>query len=221
MKKMRPAITLFAVLVLPVLIFLFLQTGTHVVKPLKIISPIITNPNNSSDSVYKVVQDFAFPSQNGDTITLDSFSGAIWVADVFFTRCEGVCPKLTSALMKVQRYYRSDPEVKFLSISVDPKNDSIPVLRDYADMHEAIDHKWYMITGEKERLYNFAHKEFFFSATADADSTIRFVHDKTLRLVDKEGRFRGKFYDATNPTEVDSLISHIQLLKREYAQEKR
>lgn len=220
MRKIRPILILFVILVMPLLVYLLLKTGTHRVKPLKILSPMIANPDGSPDSVYKTVGDFAFPSQTGDTITLDSLEGSIWVADVFFTTCPGICPKLSSGLQTIQEYYADDPEVKFLSISVDPETDSVPALREYADRYEAIDHKWYMVTGNKEELYKFAHEEFFFSATEDSTQEIVFVHDKTLRLVDKDGRFRGKFYDGTDNTEVDSVITHIKLLKREYAQDK-
>jgi protein SCO1/2 len=170
--------------------------------------------------LYKTVGDFKCVSQTGDTITQAVFDDKIWVADVFFTTCTSICPKLSKGLSTVQDYFKNDDEVKFLSISVDPETDSVPVLRAYADEYGAIDNKWYMVTGNKNELFKFAHEEFFFSATEDEDKEIKFVHDNTLRLVDKEGRFRGMFYDGTNQFEVDSLISHIKLLKLEYAQNK-
>ena len=54
----------------------------------------------------------------------------------------------------------------------------------------------------------------------DRAKWVKFVHDNTIRLVDKEGRFRGGFYDGTNPVEVDSVIADIKRLKNEYAQKK-
>lgn len=220
MQKIRPILILFVILVVPIITYFVLRTGTHRVKPLKILSPMIANPDGSPDSVFRTVGDFAFPSQTGDTITLDSLKGNIYVVDVFFSTCPGICPKLSAGMQKIQDAFRTTPYVKLLSISVDPEYDSIPVLRAYADRYDAIDHKWYFVTGNKRDIYEFAHREFFFKAAEDSTQEIKFVHDNTYRLVDKEGRFRGSYYDGTNPQEVDSAIAHIKVLQREYAQEK-
>lgn len=217
-KKIGPFIILFVILVLPLITYFVLRTGTHRVAPLKILSPKIASPDGSPDSVFKVIGKFAFPSQTGDIITQDSVADVIYVADVFFSTCPGICPKLSAGMQKIQEAFLNDPSVKLLSISVDPEHDSIPVLRDYADRYEAVDHKWYFLTGNKRDIYELAHREFLFRATEDSTQEIKFVHDNTLRLIDKEGRFRGMFYDGTNPTEVDSAISHIKVLQREYAQ---
>lgn len=183
------------------------------------IMPIkVPNPNGGQDSVIRTVGAFAFTSQAGVTITHDSLRGKIWVADVFFTTCTSICPKLSSGLQRIQTAFKGDPEVKLVSFSVDPDYDSLPILRDYAAHYGALDHQWYMLTGDKTELYRVEHEEFFFSATEDEDQTIKFVHDNTLRLVDKEGRFRGRFYDGTDPADVDAVIQDIQQLKNEYAQ---
>ncbi len=190
------------------------EAGSRVpILPIK-----IPNPNGGADSVIKTVGNFSFVSQTGATITRDSLKGKIWVADVFFSTCTGICPKLSSGMEKIQEAFRGDPEVKFVSFTVDPEYDSIPVLRSYADQYNATDHQWYFLTGNKTDLYRVETEEFFFSHTEADDRTVKFVHDGKLRLVDKEGRFRGAFYDGLEATEIDSVIAHIKLLKREYAE---
>lgn len=179
----------------------------------------VPNPAGG-DSTYKTVGPFAFTSQNGVTITRDSLTGKIWVADVFFTTCQGICPKLSTGLQRVKEAFTGDPEVRLVSFTVDPEYDSLPVLREYAGRYGAVDHQWHLLTGEKAELYRVETEEFFFSHTEDEDSVVKFVHDGKLRLVDKEGRFRGKFYDGTDPADVDSLIVDIKRLKNEYAQDK-
>ncbi len=188
-------------------------------KPLVAILPIkVPNPSGGADSVIKVVGDFAFVSQTGKTITRDSLKGKIWVADVFFTTCQGICPKLSTGLRRIQDAFRGDPEVELVSFTVDPEYDSLPILQAYARQYGAVDGQWHFLTGNKTDLYRVETEEFFFSHTEDEDKTVKFVHDGKLRLVDKEGRFRGKFYDGLDAAEVDSVIAHIKLLKREYAQ---
>lgn len=222
MKKFRPFIILFLILGLPLVVYVFMRGfSVQHYKPIKILSPKYANPDGSLDSLYKTVGDFSFINQNGETVNRAMYNDKIWVADVFFTTCPGICPKLSNGLHTIQDYFKDDAEVMFLSISVDPETDSVPALRAYADQYEAIDGKWNLITGNKEKLYKFAHEEFFFSATEDENEEIKFVHDNTIRLIDKEGRFRGMYYDGTNQFEVDSVISHIKLLKLEYAEQKR
>lgn len=209
-----------AVLLGPLLLVFICNQARQEFKPVKYLSPKYPNPDGSPDSVYKAVADFKFVSQTGDTITRDTFKNCIYVANVFFSRCQGVCPRLTSALTRVQDYCKDVKEVKFLSITVDPENDSVEALKGYADRFGAIPHKWYFITGEKEAIYRFAKDEFFFKAMEGEGGEMGFIHDQSLRLVDKEGVFRGEYYDGLNNIEVDRLIEDIRVLLAEYARKK-
>jgi len=195
------------------------QKGTEV-SAVKILPIMVPNPSGGQDSVIKTIGKFTFTSQTGATINQDSLRGKIWVADVFFTTCTGICPKLSQGFQTIQTAFADDPMVKLVSFSVDPEYDSLPILQDYAAAYGAKPHQWYLLTGNKTDLYRVEHEDFFFSATEDEDKTIKFVHDNTLRLVDPEGRFRGGFYDGTNAADVDSVIADIKRLKNEYAQKK-
>jgi protein SCO1 len=192
--------------------------GNTPVEKVAIMPIMVPNPAGTGDSVIKTVGPFAFVSQTGATITQDSLKGKIWVADVFFSTCNGICPKLSSGFQRIQAAFKGDPEVKLVSFTVDPEYDSLSVIRAYADQYGALDHQWYFLTGNKTDLYDVEYKDFFFSATVAEDSTVKFIHDEKLRLVDKEGRFRGIFYDGTNSQEVDSVIADIKRLKNEYVQ---
>jgi protein SCO1 len=181
----------------------------------KIMPIMVPNPNGGQDSVIKTVGPFSFVSQDGRTVSHESLKGKIWVADVFFTTCQSICPKLSSSLQTIQKAFKGDDQVKLVSFSVDPDYDTLPVLLEYAKVYEADPNQWYFLMGAKDELYRVEHEQFFFSATEDEDKTIKFVHDNTLRLVDEQGRFRGRFYDGTNPADVDALIADIQQLKNE------
>src|SRR6478735_404383 len=49
-----------------------------------------------------IVGDFSFMDQTGEVISQKNWAGKIVVANYFFTSCPAVCPKLMSALQKVQ-----------------------------------------------------------------------------------------------------------------------
>lgn len=217
MRKAGPFITLFILLVLPLLIYVFLRTGTHVVMPLKVISEKIANPGGSPDSVYKTVGEFAFPAHTGEIVTRDSFENAIWVANVFSTACPGKCPEVSQGVRDIQHYYRNFPDIRFLSISIDPEADSVAALQKFASEYNVTENKWWLITGDRSKIHRFAREEFGFGGPID-DTTAAFKPEYTLRLVDREGRFRGNIYNGARQTDVDSVISHIRLLQREYEQ---
>jgi protein SCO1/2 len=209
-----------ALLLGPLLVFMVCNTATQNYKPVKYMSPKLPNPDGGPDSVYKRVGDFKFVSQTGDTITQDTFKNCIWVANVFFSRCQGICPKISSALTRVQENFKDVKDIKYLSITVDPENDSVQVLEAYAAQFGAIPHKWYLVTGDKAELYRFAMEDFFFKAFEDENDPLGFIHDETLRLVDKNGVFRGEFYDGTNNIEVDRMIEDIRVLYAEHVAQK-
>lgn len=218
----RSGIILLIIIVLPLVIYVVLRLGKHNFDKLEVLVPKkIANPDGGPDSLYHKVGDFSFPSQTGATVTQDSIKNKIVIADVFFTSCPGICPKLSANMKRLHDYFEADSEVRLLSISVDPEHDSVSVLKDYAARYEANPAKWYFLTGNKKALYEFAHKSFFFKAMEGTGGELGFIHDNTYRVVDKEGRLRGSWhYIGTEATTVDSLINDIKRLKMEYANKK-
>jgi protein SCO1/2 len=96
-------------------------------------TPIWTNDRNIIDTLH-VITKFNFIDQNGDTINNTTFKNKIYVADFFFTRCLSICPKMTATMKSVYENYKNNPQVSFLSHSVTPEIDSVPVLK---KMHQA------------------------------------------------------------------------------------
>ena len=74
----------------------------------------------------------------------------IVVMDFVYTSCTTVCPVLSAILGQVQERLgdRLGPEVKMVSISVDPTRDTPGRLAAYAAKHKARD-GWVWLTGEK------------------------------------------------------------------------
>src|SRR5581483_6148876 len=70
---------------------------------------------------------------NGDT-----FRNKIYVANFFFVTCPGICKQMNSELEDVQKVFAGNNKVKFLSFTVNPDQDSIPALLQYAKLHDAV-----------------------------------------------------------------------------------
>lgn len=169
----------------------------------------------TGDTIYHTVPGFSFVNQDGDSISETVTEGKFIVAEYFFTTCQTICPIMSNHLEKVQDEFKDDPLVVILSHTVDPENDSVPVLKEYATKHHLISGKWHMLTGDKKALYDQARYGYLISALEGDGGPDDFIHSEKLVLVDKDKRIRG-FYDGTDTKDVTRLMNEIEVLKFEY-----
>lgn len=198
-----------------VLIAYFLQKK----ESLPIYNPSDINPNLVDESVQGVkenhkISSFKLINQLGDTITEKNFEDKIYVADFFFTRCMGICPKMSKQMDRAAQELKNEKEVMFLSHSVTPESDSVPVLADYAELYGANPDQWMLATGDKKEIYKLARKSYFAVTTEGTGDSTDFIHTENFILVDKNKRIRG-FYDGTSSEDVDRLIADIKILQKE------
>jgi len=164
------------------------------------------------DTIYHKVLDFKLTDQFGQTVTLDTFKNKVFVANFFFAQCPGICKRMNSLLETATFKFKGNPYVKFVSYTVDPVRDSVPVMLEYAKMHNAIPYQWYFLTGDKSAIYNLARKSYY--AAVDDSAGNNFVHTQNMALVDMQGHIRG-IYSGTDSTEVNKMIIDINLLLQE------
>ena len=103
--------------------------------------------------------------------------------------------------------------VKMLSHTVDPENDSVKALNDYAKMVHADTKMWTFVTGDKQQLYGIARDGYLVNDLAN--DSLKITHSASFVLVDKEKRIRG-IYDGTKLQGVNDLIDAIKALMAEY-----
>ena len=216
-KKSKSTLTFlffFSLIFVPILYFL--------VRPkdrLPVYNPIDVNPRLVDDSVKHIsrnhrIAEFELINQDGRMITKGDFVGKIYVADFFFTRCQTICPIMAMNMKDLQEHYRNDPDLKFLSHSVTPVMDSVPVLKAYAEKNGAIEGKWEITTGSKKHIYELARKSYFAVLDEGDGGDQDFIHTEQFILVDRSGQIRG-FYDGTEREEMQRLIDDIEILKKE------
>jgi len=162
----------------------------------------------SKDTIYHTIANFSLMDQMGQVVTRDTFKHSIYVANFFFVTCPGICRKMNNELERVQKTFTGYNSVKFVSFTVNPEEDSIPVLAEYAKQHDAVPYQWYFLRGEKSKVLDLA----IHSYLAETDGYL--VHSQNLTLIDMEGRIRG-VYSGVIPAEVDRLIKDINLLLKE------
>lgn len=118
-------------------------------------------------------------------------------------------------MSELQEFYKDDQEIMFLSHSVTPVIDSVPVLKKYAIEKGVIDGKWNLATGLKTHIYDLARKNYFAVLDEGDGDENDFIHTEQFVLIDKERRIRG-FYDGTEKEDMEKIKKDIAILKLEY-----
>lgn len=172
--------------------------------------PVTKNVNGQqvTDTIYQTIPAFKFVNQYGDTITDKSLNGKIYVADFFFTTCPDICPVMHRNMLPVYNEFKTNPDFKIISHSIDPKHDTVPVLKRYADKLGVTGNGWWFLHGSKDETYTIA-KSYLVSVQEE-----RHVHDGYFILVDKQKRVRG-IYLGTDEDKVKDMIADIKVLTAE------
>jgi protein SCO1 len=170
---------------------------------------------NESDPNYAkihTISDFQFQNQEGKTTTNDSLEGKIYVANFFFSICPSVCPKMMGNLKTLNKTFADNQDVKIVSFSVMPWIDSVAVLKKYSKKMEINASNWYLLTGDKEKIYTLARQSYFAEKGLGVQkSAEEFLHTESMLLIDKKGRIRG-IYNSTQKVDIERVTDDINVL---------
>ncbi len=216
--KLEKITLLFLLLVLPAIMYFYITRGYNNFIKLEVIG----------EADYSI-DDFSFINQDNDTITKDSLTGSIYVANFFFTSCPSICPIMTRNMSYLQDKLSVFPNIRFLSHTVDPDNDNPEKLSSYVSLMQQKNininlSNWDFVTGDKDELYESA-ANYFVNASVDSLAPGGFLHSEYFILIDKQGRVRSGIdkngnavgaYDGTNEVQMKDLINDINVLMAEY-----
>jgi protein SCO1 len=174
------------------------------------------NGQQVTDTVYQTIPAFTFVNQYGDSTGSKNLQNDIYVADFFFTSCPSICPIMQRNMLNVYKAFKDSADVKIVSFTIDPRHDTVPVLKKYADKLGVTGNTWWFLRGDKDKVYDMAAKNFLVSVSQDSTVAGGYVHQGYFVLVDKQKRVRGA-YDGTNMQQVNQLIEDIKTLKAEPA----
>lgn len=172
------------------------------------------NGKKITDTIWHKVKNIQFTNQLGKKVSLDDLHGKIIVLDFFFTRCPSICPGLAKSMKRLQdSFVKNDSIVQFISISIDPEHDSVPQLRKFADRYNINHDTWWMVTGDKKEIYDFAINEIK-ANVADPGVDTAFIHTENFFVLDSNRIVRG-FYNGFDTLRQANLVRDIPLLMLE------
>jgi protein SCO1/2 len=195
-----------AIVVLPVLGIYLLSKAKWVHKELPYIGqPVAIKGANGKIEQHKI-GGLELKDQHGQKVNPAEFDSCVLVANIFFASCAEVCPEMNSQVQTVAEEFAKNPRVKFLSISIDPENDSVSALKAYAKRFHADKLKWQFCTGNKTDIYDWVLNDLLL---ANEQRENDFIHDDKVAIIDRNGHIR-----AILPTRGSSNKEKLEAFKR-------
>ena len=167
--------------------------------------------------------EFQLTDQEGRSFSRSDLDGKVWVADFVFTSCSGICPLLTARMKTLQDHLARDGrlgQVKLLSLTVDPANDTPAKLKEYAKRFNADPAAWHFVTGASEPVQKAIVEGFHMAMgkvptkenPVDAND-FEIVHGQKFVLVDRQGQIRA-YYDVEEAEGLERLEQDLAPLAR-------
>lgn len=165
-----------------------------------------------TDTVYHKIAAFSFVNQDSVKITNADLEGKVYVADFFFTTCPTICPVMKTQMLRVYEKFKDNPNFKILSHTIDPKHDTVALLKDYSQRIGVENAStWHFLTGDQEKIFEIGQTSYLTTAMEDQQEPGGFLHSGAFVLVDQNGRIRG-VYDGTKEDQVNRLMNDIPKL---------
>jgi protein SCO1/2 len=187
------------------------------------------NGKTTTDTIWHKTGNISLTNQLGENVSLYDIQNKIIVLDFFFTRCPNICPEMTKNMAKVQQSFSHFTKgrnvidssiVHFASFTVDPERDSVGALRKYAEKFHVNHDNWWMLTGEKKKIYDFAINEIKL-ATVDVEGVdTSFIHSERFIVLDKDYVVRG-YYNGLDTASLATMAKDIGLLMLERDKKKK
>ena len=162
----------------------------------------------------RTLGEFSLTDESGRTVTRAELDGKILVVSFLFTSCSITCPEVTRRMAEIQRLTANAGDVRLVSLTVDPRSDTPPVLAKWGARFGADTNRWIFLTGDKTVLHGLIAKSFLAQDNGDPFNSMpgNFTGTERIAVVDRHGRTRNYFdgLRAETPAAVVAEIARLQ-----------
>lgn len=145
------------------------------------------------------VPEFSLTNHHGENITQEDLLGKVYVVEFFFTTCPSICPVMHKSMVKIQDKYFGNPNVAFVSVTINPEYDTPETLNAYAKENNVTNNNWQFLTGDIKDIYALANQGFNLYVAEAPEVEGGFEHSGFFALVDKKGNIRSRIVEQGNP----------------------
>jgi len=142
------------------------------------------------------LEEFELPERSGEMFRSADMQGKVWVTTFFFTTCPGPCTRLNERI-KYMHNREEFKDVTWVSITVDPKADTIEVLQRYAKERNADSERWLFCRGDLKYIKRVGRDIMKLPVTWQG-------HNESAVVIDRTGKVRG-MYDMTSTSQSKKL----------------
>lgn len=153
------------------------------------------------------VDDFTLVDQTGKTFTKQDLLGKPWVVNFIFAQCPHQCPLTSRTMMEFDKTV-ANVEMRMVTITVNPEDDDVEVMRKYAEIWGAEPNRWIFATGDPVEVWKLIREGFKVSAWENVGTSrlpgMEFAHDNNIIHINADGKILGR-YDSTDANEMSTL----------------
>ena len=159
---------------------------------------------------------FQLTDRSGRAIGNAELAGRFLVVNFVFTSCSVSCLAVNRQMAEVQRLVAGDDDVRLVSLTVDPRTDTPPVLAAFAARFGADPERWFFLTGDKAVLYPLIETSFLPRDPRPEDAAMPggFRYTDRIALVDRTGRVRA-YFDGMRRATPAAIVDTIRRLRAE------
>ena len=164
----------------------------------------------------RTLGEFSLTDENGRIVTRTELEGKILVVSFLFTGCALTCPTVTQRMAEIQQLTATNADVRLVSLTVDPRSDTPPVLAKWGARYGADTNRWYFLTGNKPVLHGLIAQSFLAQDNSDPFNSMpgNFTGTERIAVVDQHGRTR-IYFDGLQPETSAAVVAEIAQLRGE------
>ena len=154
--------------------------------------------------------EFSLTDRSGRSVTQAELAGKFLVVNFVFTSCSLSCRAVNDRMEEIQRLVAGAPDVRLVSLTVDPRSDTPSVLARFADGYHADTNRWLFLTGDKAELYRVIETSFI-PKSPELEGLIPggFGSTDRIMLVDPEGDVWASF-DGLRRNAASAVVAEIE-----------
>lgn len=167
----------------------------------------------------RTLTNFTLTECRGRIVSRADVAGNFLVVNFVHSSCSVSCGIVNQRMAEIQRLTVAQPDVQLISLTVDPRTDTPPVLAEFGAKFGAETNRWWLLTGEKAVIYNLIETSFLRRDPLARDLAMPggFIGTDRIALVDAHGR-TWRYFDGMNSTTPTAVVAALAELRKEKAQ---
>lgn len=164
----------------------------------------------------RTLAEFQLTERSGRPVSRAELAGKFLVVNFVFTSCSVSCLAVNRQMAETQRLLAGDDDVRLISLTVDPRTDTPPVLTTFAARFGADAQRWLFLTGDKATLYSLIETSFLPRDPKPDEAAMPggFRYTDRIALVDRAGQVRA-YFDGMQRATPAAIAATVRRLRAE------